>query len=392
MRIASCVLPIACSALHRTEHATGSIFMLLLISLTACAPVYSARTPTPTSWPRARLASPEYGIQAFLYWNYEAADRDLKLIQDMGFTWVKTNIAWREVEGIEKGAYDWARTDRMVQTVRRSKLNLIARVDFQPFWTQAPGANLKEHAPPEDMQNYGDFCHALAEHYKGKIRAYQVWNEPNLTFEWGDQPPDPARYVEMLKACYIGVKTADPDALVISAGMAPTGSGLPQAIPDDQYIEKMYQAGAAPYFDLLGVHASGYKEPPETSPDEAAKKYNGNRFFCFRHVEDIRKIMERYGDADKQIALLEFGWTTDQVHSDYSWYAVTPEQQADYLVRAYQYAKAHWSPWIGPMVALSIASPFDTEDKEQYWWAITYPDFPDTRVRPAYDALRAMPK
>jgi len=366
--------------------------LLLLALLTSCMPAQPARTPTPTSWPRTRMASPEYGIQAFLYWNYEAADRDLKLIQDMGFTWVKTNIAWREVEGIEKGAYDWARTDRMVKAVRRAKLNLIARVDFQPFWTQAPGANLKEHAPPEDMQNYGDFCHALAEHYKGKIRAYQVWNEPNLTFEWGDRPPDPARYVEMLKACYIGVKTADPDALVISAGMAPTGSGLPQAIPDDQYIEKMYQAGAAPYFDLLGVHASGYKELPETSPDEAAKKYNGNRFFCFRHVEDIRKIMERYGDADKQIALLEFGWTTDQVHPDYSWYAVAPEQQADYLVRAYQYAKAHWSPWIGPMVALSIASPFDTEDKEQYWWAITYPDFPDTRVRPAYDALRAMPK
>jgi polysaccharide biosynthesis protein PslG len=392
MRIAYSVLRIAYSVLRRTEHAIRSTFLLLLISLTACAPVYSARTPTPTSWPRPRLASPEYGIQAFLYWNYEAADRDLKLIQDMGFTWVKTNIAWREVEGIEKGAYDWARTDRMVKAVRRAKLNLIARVDFQPFWTQAPGANLKEHAPPEDMQNYGDFCHALAEHYKGKIRAYQVWNEPNLTFEWGDQPPDPARYVEMLKACYIGVKTADPDALVISAGMAPTGSGLPAAIPDNQYIEKMYQAGAAPYFDLLGVHASGYKEPPETSPDEAAKKYNGNRFFCFRHVEDIRKIMERYGDANKQIALLEFGWTTDQVHPDYSWYAVTPEQQADYLVRAYQYAKAHWSPWIGPMVTLSIASPFDTEDKEQYWWAITYPDFPDTRVRPAYDALRAMPK
>ena len=192
--------------------------------------------------------------------------------------------------------------------------------------------------------------------------------------------------------CYIGVKNADPQALVISAGMAPTGTGLPEAMPDDQYIEKMYQAGAAPYFDLLGVHAPGYKEPPEISPDEAAKLYNGNRFFCFRHVEDIRRIMERYGDADKQVAVLEFGWTTDPVNSAYSWHSVTEQQQADYLVRAYQYAKANWSPWIGPMIALSIASPFYTPEDEQYWWAITYPDFPDTRVRPAYEALRAMPK
>jgi hypothetical protein len=373
-------------------------FLLLTSLIAACAPVRQTPTPTPpptpafASWPRAPLASPDYGVQAFLYWRYESADRDIKLIQDMGFTWVKQAIAWRDIEGIEKGAYDWGRADRLGKAVRRAQLNLMVRIDHQPFWSQAPGTEPLENAPPENLQDYGDFCHAMAEHYKGKIRAYQVWNEPNLAREWGNQLPNPAQYVELLKVCYLGIKTADPAALVISAGMAPTGSGLPEALPDDEFVEKMYRAGAAPYFDLLGVHAAGYQEPPETSPDEAAKKYNGNRFFCFRHVEDLRKTMERYGDADKQVAVLEFGWTTDLVNPAYSWYAVTEQQQADYMVRAYQYAQAHWSPWIGPMIALSIANPFYTPEDEQYWWAITYPDYPETRVRPAYEALRAMSK
>jgi hypothetical protein len=327
-----------------------------------------------------------------LYWDWESGDRELQLIKDMGFTWVKQAIAWRDVEGGGKGAYDWVRTDHLVKAVVHSKLNLIVRIDHHPFWTQAPGTNYVVNSPPENMQDYGDFCHALAQRYVGKIRAYQVWNEPNLAREWGNQPPDPARYVEMLKTCYIGIKTADPAALVISAGLAPTGTGLPEAMPDDQFVEKMYRAGAAPYFDLLGVHAAGYKEPPETSPDEAAAKYNGNRFFCFRHVEDLHKIMERYGDADKQVAVLEFGWTTDSVNSNYSWHAVTEAQQADYMVRAYQYAKVYWSPWIGPMIALSLADPAWTPDDEQYWWAINYPDYAQMRVRPAYIALRAMPK
>jgi len=338
------------------------------------------------------LASPEYGVQAFLYWQWEAADRDIKLIQNMGFTWVKQSIAWRDIEGLQKGAYDWYDTDRLIKAVRRAKLNLIVRLDHQPFWSQAPNTEPLENAPPEKLQDFADFCGAMAARYKGKVRAYQVWNEPNLAREWGDQPPDPARYAEMLKLCYIAIKTADPQALVISAGMAPTGTGLPEAMPDVQFIERIYQAGAAPYFDLLGVHAAGYKEPPETSPDEAAKKYNGNRFFCFRHIEDLHKIMERYDDTNKQVAVVEFGWTTDAINSAYSWHAVTEEQQADYLVRAYQYAKKNWSPWIGPMIALSMANPFYTPDDEQYWWAITYPDFPETRVRPAYDALRVMPK
>jgi len=339
-----------------------------------------------------RLASPEYGIQVFLYWDWESGDRALQLVQAMGFTWVKQAIAWREIEGSEKGGYDWFRADHVVDAVTSRQLNLIMRVDHHPFWSQAPGTDYVVNGPPANMADMQDFCHALAQRYKGRVRAYQVWNEPNLAREWGNQPPDPIRYVEMLKACYIGIKTADPQALVISAGLAPTGTGLPEAMPDDQFIEKMYQAGAAPYFDLLGVHAAGYKEPPEVSPDQVAARYNGNRFFCFRHVEDLRKIMERYGDAHKQVAVLEFGWTTDTTNPNYSWHAVTEEQQADYLVRAYQYAKSHWSPWIGPMIALSMANPATTPEDEQYWWAINYPDYAAMRVRPAYHALRAMPK
>ena len=44
------------------------------------------------------------------------------------------------------------------------------------------------------------------------------------------------------------------------------------------------------------------------------------------------------------------------------------------------------------MSALSLADPDWTENDEQYWWAITYPDWPENKVRPAYDALKAMPK
>jgi hypothetical protein len=64
-------------------------FLLLASLIAACTPVRQTPTPTspptPTAWPRAPLASPDYGVQAFLYWRYESADRDIKLIQDMGF-------------------------------------------------------------------------------------------------------------------------------------------------------------------------------------------------------------------------------------------------------------------------------------------------------------------
>jgi polysaccharide biosynthesis protein PslG len=335
-------------------------------------------------------------MQVFLWWQEEEAlQRDLQLVHDAGFGWIKQHVGWRDVEGAAKGAFNWYFTDRIVADAEQLGLNVLFRLDREPVWTVPPEGTHSDNGPPENPRDFGDFCHALASRYRGRVRAYQVWNEPNLAREWGGWVPDPVGYVELLRACYIGIKTADPDALVISAGLAPTGNGPPEAIPDVDYLIGMYEAGAAPYFDLLGVNAPGYKAPPEMSPGEvvANDRYGGQRFFCFRHVEDVREIMLRYDDGDKQVAVLEVGWTTDpRPDSPYHWHAVAEEQQADYLVRAFCYAGEHWSPWIGLMTVISIADPRWTGEDEQYWWAITEPGWPETHVRPAYETLRDMEK
>ena len=72
----------------------------LLCALAACAsiPPTPAPAPTPTSWPRVRLASPGYGFEAYLWWKEEVASRDLGLIRDAGFEWVKQTFPWRDIE------------------------------------------------------------------------------------------------------------------------------------------------------------------------------------------------------------------------------------------------------------------------------------------------------
>ncbi len=336
--------------------------------------------------------SPEYGVQAFLWWRPEIAQRDLQLAKDLGFGWVKQSFAWRDIETIEKGKFDWYRPDIVIDMVEEAGLKLLVRIDRQPFWSQETEWPPLENAPPADLQDFADFCGALAERYEGRIAAYQVWNEPNLSREWGEQPPDPAEYTALLKVCYEAIKAADPETIVISAGLAPTGTGLPVAMPDDDFLQGMYDAGAANYFDALGLNAPGYKAPPETPPEEGAAnpEYGGGRWFVFRHVEDMRQLMVDNGDADRQIAILELGWTTDTVNPDYAWHAVSETQQAEYLVGAYRYAAEHWQPWIGPMFTIYLADyDWTPEANEQWWWAIT---LPDGTPRPAYHALQEMKK
>ncbi|HEY3107458.1 MAG TPA: hypothetical protein VGL23_01815, partial [Chloroflexota bacterium] len=169
------------------------------------------------------------------------------------------------------------------------------------------------------------------------------------------------------------------------------------ASPDVDFVRAMYLAGGKEYFDLLGVHAAGYKAPPELAPDEIARdpRYNhaegaAGRVYGFRHAEDLRAVMVASGDGAKRAAILEFGWTSDpRPNSPYFWHAVTEEEKAAYLVRAFELARKSWQPWIGPMTVIYVADPAWTKEHEQYYWSITDPD---GSVRPAYRALQAMPK
>ena len=347
------------------------------------------------------MLSPDFGAQAFLWWKEEVADRDLKLMEDGAFNWVKQSFAWETIETTGKGQFDWARADRVVQHTRDHNLKLLARLSSDPelttFWAGAP---------PQNIDNFADFAFALASRYNctpqaaGCINAYQIWNEPNLAREWGNNRPNPAQYVQMLQKAYAAIKRGNPNAIVISAGMAPTGDNNNVAMPDDVFYEEMYKAmgNSNGYFDMLGVHGAGFAAPPELDPAEAAsnQKYGGFRFFAFRHVEDIRAIMVRYGDTNKRIVLLEFGWTFDPVNPSYKWHGadagIDEMVQADYLKRAYVYANEHWKPWIGLMSLLTMPNidwleDGNPEDEEQYWWAIMKPGYPDLYFRAGYIVL-----
>lgn len=383
-------------------------YLIVLLAGVGCSGNTAVSTPpippTPTL-PSALMGdeaviplfdSPEYGVHTALWWKPDLVQRDMQLIRNMGFGWAKQKFPWREIEGIVKGEFDWYRPDVIVDTAENMGLKLVVRLDQQPLWAveSLPADQITANQPPVNYQDFGDYCSAVATRYRGRIAAYQVWNEPNLSREWGELAPNPAEYTALLQVCSDAIRAADPAALVLSAGLAPTGGPMPLAMADTEFLQGMYDAGAAVYFDALGIHAAGFKAPPEIDPAvvaDPASGYGGGRWFAFRHVEDMRAIMVANGDGAKQIAILEMGWILQQdIHTSYQWHGVTEAEQADYLVRAYQYARENWSPWIGLMTTIYIAD-FDwtAERNEQWWWAIV---LPDGTPRLAYQALSDMPK
>lgn len=333
-----------------------------------------------------------YSIQTFLWWDDNYAGQQLDQVHRvLNYSHIKQTFAWRDME-TERGVWDFSHADRIVEMAAARDIQIIARLGQVPDWAaiyagDAPTRDDEnQDAIPQDLADWAHYCSTLAERYRGRIAAYQIWNEPNLAREWGYFPPDAAQYVRLLAACSAAIRAADPAAIIISAGLAPTGRYDDLAHPDDVYLDAMYRAGFQQHTDVVGVHAPGYGQAPTYGPDDAAAD-GLHRSSAFRRVEDLRKIMLQHDDAARQMAILEFGWTTDTINPDYAWHAVDEATQAQYIVDAYAYAAAHWRPWVGLMSLIYLPAQNWTPQDEEYWWAIVEPT---GRVKPAFFAIASM--
>jgi hypothetical protein len=187
-----------------------------------------------------------------------------------------------------------------------------------------------------------------------------VWNEPNLSFEWGYRPVDPEGYTELLREVTPRVRAANPDAVVLAGALAPTlePQDSTAGMSDLIYLQRMYAAGAAPHFDALAVHAYGLVSPPDEAPASDA--------INFRRVELLREVMDAHGDAAKPIYITEAGWND---HPRWTG-AVSPARRIEYTLGAFDWAGAHW-PWCKCVAMWTFRTPAPTYGFQDHFTFVT---------------------
>jgi hypothetical protein len=230
------------------------------------------------------------------------------------------------------------------------------------------------------MADFGRFMGELALRYRGQVAAYEIWNEPNLNYEWGYLAPDPGRYTEMLKTAYRAVKAVDPGALVISSGVATTGEGSATAMGDLAFLQGMYDAGARGFFDALGSHPYAFGHDPD---------FQDPWGLSLSRVVEQRQVMVANGDEATPIWITELGWVlrTSWNLGEHEAIGVTELQQAQYVVRAYEKARTEW-PWVHGLFLFNLdfsAVPWYTASEPMRWYAVLNPD---RTPRPAYTNIK----
>ena len=322
-------------------------------------------------------------------------EQTLQMAQDAGFKWGRQGFAWNDIEISAKGNFTdtrnvpevsaWDKYDRIVDAYQRHGIEIIARLDSPPVWARIPGDDVQTYhkGPPAHNEDYGDFVAAVAQRYKGKIKYFQIWNEPNLFGEWGGYAVSPEDYTALLKVAHDRIKEVNPDAVIITAALAPTADNSLRNLNDVLFLEGMYGAGASPYFDILSTMLYGLGQSPEERRTDL-KRLNFSRPIL------LRQVMERNGDANKAIWISEYAWISlpPDFKGDPSrniWgQSVDEETQARYLVEGYERAQKEW-PWMGMMAVWYFREPDpDPLDPADYF-AIVRPDF---TPRTAYEALK----
>ena len=295
--------------------------------------------------------------------------RSLVLVREMGASWIVEYFPWQYSEP-EKGAYDWGHADTVIAHARRQGLKVIARIGFVPAWARPPGSEAS-YLEPARYPDLGDFVYAFAARYRGEIDHLIIWNEPNLALEWGFRPPSPAEYTEMLRVAYGRAKEANPEVRILAGALAPT-LGAPDATSDLAYLRGMYEAGAAPYFDILAVHAYGWRFSPDDLPAPDA--------INFRRVELLRQIMAEAGDTATPVMITEGGWNDHPRWTK----AVRPVQRVDYTLRAYDLAWQEWD-WCQAVALWAFRYPRPGAGYLDYFTFVTV----DFTLKPVYLAVQA---
>ncbi|MCA9897410.1 MAG: cellulase family glycosylhydrolase [Ardenticatenaceae bacterium] len=332
-----------------------------------------------------------YGVNTFLEQEAEIEKRaiSLQMASRAGFRFIRQEFVWEDIEIHGKGDFEdrrndpprsaWEKYDNIVDLAEAYDMEIIARLSNPPAWSRAlPVETTGTLAPPDNYEDFGDFAAAVAERYNGRIRYFQLWNEPNGNGEWGNhQPVNPEQYTELLCTAYRRIKEVNPGAVVLAGALTPTVAINDGNLNDLIFLERMYAAGAAECFDVMSAQGYGLWSG---ALDQRLKPNVIN----YPHNLYLRDVMVRHGDADKPIWISELGWNVVPEGMDDRFGRVTPEQQARFAVEAYERAQSEW-PWVGVVNYWFLKRKDESElDQSFYYFRLLDADF---APQPVYDAL-----
>jgi hypothetical protein len=297
--------------------------------------------------------------------------RDMDAMAATGARWLRVDFYWPTVQAGGPQSWDWSGTDRVVEAARSRGMEILAMPAYSPQWARPAGTI--DHHPPLNPDWYAQFVYEAVKRYAPiGVHTWEIWNEPNVSAFW--QPrPDPPAYVDLLKRAYVAIKSVDPKATVITAGLAPgIDSSSGDMLSARTFISRLYDAGGGGFFDAVGLH-------PESFPSLPLDPSSWNPFY---NAPTLHQVMADHGDAKKRIWGTEFGAPTRGA-------GVDEVRQREIVLAGYR-AWLAW-PFTGPLLVYAYRDAADnSNDREANFGLVRHDGTPKLAFQTFQDIVTTL--
>ncbi len=279
-------------------------------------------------------------------WDVSLKERIIRTATLVGAESLRGDTDWMGVQP-GPGEWRWERTDETLALLSRygaQLQNLVAYGGHE--WTksaetlrliQEKNDRKQQWRYPPRLDAWRTWVRAQTERYRGKIRFYEIWNEPDIGFWKGTAQ----QYLDLLKAAHEEIKAADPDAIVMTGGF----TSMDHRSHNRELFELTLREGQ-PYFDLLAYHRHGSFAMLQKEVDDKLiplrKKLGVKEPLYFNETAMSRDYEREYDQAVELPKRLAFVWSRGAVGYHYFnvWNRATDASSA----QGYNMVNADFSP------------------------------------------------
>lgn len=241
------------------------------------------------------------------------------------------DVTWPDLEP-SKGQWRFEKLDAYVSLAQQHGTGILLPLGGSPRWASARPSVPSNYYPgftaePLDIEDWRTFVRTVASRYKGRIQAYEIWNEPNLREFWTGTTD---QMLTLTKEASQIIHSVDSNAIVVSPA-ATADYGIPWVV---EFVKK----GGGQYVDVIGFHF--YVNPHTLLPEDMVPM-----------IQRVRRVMADNGLANKPLWNTETGWLEPaRFDSD--------ELAAGFLARAYILCWAagvqrfYWYAWDNRSLAI----------------------------------------
>jgi hypothetical protein len=180
-------------------------------------------------------------------------DKEYAFLDELGAVWLRKTFYWTDFE-YEMGVWDYSGYDEFVDAGKAAGKKILAILAYDVPWIH-PGGRRRRYITPEQLPYYLRYVEELVRRYKGKIDAYEIWNEPDWIF-WQGKRED---FFELSRAAARKIRELDPGAKIVAGSF----NRIPRS-----FIRDMFQAGAMEEADIISFH------PYDINPRGAVRLYD----------------------------------------------------------------------------------------------------------------------